>query len=281
METSKIKNLMIYILLFVNLFLIGLLAADWLQTRSAERTSMEAVETILSENGITLSAGRIPGEAVKGYFVSRDMEKEERVVTALVGRILLRENQNGNIMYYKGEHGAGKFRGTGDFDVLLDDDMVPISGSTVETAQSLLRKMGLDGTFSPELSTLTGGVYTTVVMVCEYEGLPVVNGQVKFDFASDSLKLISGTRLLDVQREDPAVMTLDPATLLTRFVGIISRNGYVCNELREISPVYLYAPDVSGGKLSPLWRIETDTSVFYLNMSTGQEEPVTWMTRND
>lgn len=281
METSKIKNLIIYILLFVNLFLIGLLAVDWFQTRRAERTSLEAVETILAGNGITINVSNLPSGEVLGYSLSRDLAKEERVAAALMGRIKVQENQNGNIMYYKGERGAGKFRGTGDFDVLLDDGMVPISGSTVDVAQSLLRKMGLKGIFSPELSTQNSGVYTTVVMVCSYDGMPVVNGQVKFDFTSNFLKLISGTRLLDIQREDTTVNTLDAATLLTRFVGIVSRNGYVCNELRDISPVYLYAPDISGGKLTPLWQIETDTGTFYLNLSTGAEEPVTWLTRND
>lgn len=273
MATSKIKNLLIYILLFVNLFLIGLLASDWLQTRQAERTALEAVQTILADSGIQMQSRMPENGAIKSYTVNRDLTREQTMATALLGGRVVQERQDGNIMYYRGENGEAKFRSTGYFEALLDNWAIPIKGSTVDTAQSVLRKMGLKGMFSPELSTQSGGMYTTVVMVCEYEGIPVENARVTFGFTSDFLVMISGTRLLDTQREDPTFQPLDGVTMLTRFLGIVNRNGYVCSELREIQPVYL-APDVSGGKLTPLWRIETDAGTFYLNMTTGEEQPV-------
>ncbi len=276
MLTSKIKNLIIYILLFVNLFLIALLASDWLQTRRAERTVLAAVKTILTDSGITMAQPRLPAhDSVKGYTVSRSLEQEEAFAEALLGRLSAQEAQSGNIMYYRGERGEAIFRGTGDFEVLLSERPIQIGKDTVDTARSLLRKTGLKGRFAPELSTTSGGTYTTVVMVCEFEGLPVVNGKIEFTFTSDALVMIVGTRLLDLQREDPSFRPLDSATLLTRFLGIVNRNGYVCNELREICPVYLYTPDASGGgKLTPVWRIDTDAGTFYLNMTTGEEQPV-------
>lgn len=282
MATSKIKNLMIYILLFVNLFLLGLLAADWIQTQRTERTSMQAMQTILENDGITMEQTRLPSsERVSSYAVSRNFSKEEDLVTALLGRVSVKQDQGGNIMYYSGEKGEGSFRGTGDFEVLLDNNAVPINGDTVDAARSILRKMGIKAEFCPELSTQTGGIYTTVVMRCSYEEMPVVNGLVQFVFTSKFLMMVTGTRLLDIQQIDTSVQILDETTLLTRFVGIVRRNGYVCNELRDIAVVYLYTPDASGGKLAPLWEIETDTGVFYLNMATGDEQPVTWLTRND
>lgn len=274
MLTSKIKNLIIWILLFVNLFLIGLTAADWMQTRRAERTVTEAVRTILASNGITMEQSRLPDTAgVKSYTVSRDFDREEDLAASVLGRLSAKEQQGGNIMYYRGERGEAIFRATGDFAILFTDRLVPISGSTVDTARSILRKMEIDGEFSPERSAQSGGVYTTVVMTCEYDGLPVVNAQIEFQFTSDSLMMVSGTRVLDVRREDPEFRPLDSATLLTRFVGLVGRNGYVCSELRDISPVYL-VPDAGGGKLTPLWRIETDGSTYYLNLTTGEEQAV-------
>lgn len=276
MLTSKIKNLIIYILLFVNLFLIALLASDWLQTRRAERTVQSAVETILSDSGITMTQARLPDhDGLKGYTMSRSFTREEDVAEAFLGRLSTREAQNGNMMYYRGERGEAIFRGTGDFEVLLSDRPVAIAKSSVDTAQALLRKAGLKAHFAPELSTVSGGMYTTVAMVCDFEQLPVVNAKIEFTFTSDALVMIVGTRVLDLQREDPSFQPLDSATLLTRFLGIVNRNGYVCNELREICPVYLYTLDASGGgKLTPLWQIETDAGTFYLNMTTGEEQPV-------
>lgn len=276
MLTSKIKNLIIYILLFVNLFLIALLASDWLQTRRAERTVQSAVETILSDSGITMTQARLPDhDGLKGYTMSRSFTREEDVAEAFLGRLSVREAQNGNMMYYRGERGEAIFRGTGDFEVLLSDRPVDIAKNSVDTAQALLRKAGLKAHFAPELSTVSGGMYTTVAMVCDFEQLPVVNAKIEFTFTSDALVMIVGTRVLDLQREDPSFQPLDSATLLTRFLGIVNRNGYVCNELREICPVYLYTLDASGGgKLTPLWQIETDAGTFYLNMTTGEEQPV-------
>lgn len=276
MATSKIKNLMICILIFVNLFLLGLLAADWLQTQRTEQMSMQAIQTILENNGITMEQIAVPrSERICSYAASRDFLKEESLVESLLGRVSTKQDQGGNIMYYIGEKGEGSFRGTGDFEILLNNNAVPISGDTVNTARSLLRKMGVKAEFSPELSTQSGGTYTTVVMRCFYEDMPVVNGYIHFVFTSQFLMMVTGTRFLDVQQVDTSVPILDETTLLTRFTGIVKRNGYVCNELKDITVVYLYTPDTSGGKLTPLWEIQTDAGIFYLNMTTGDEQPVT------
>lgn len=274
MATSKIKSLIIYILLFVNLFLLGLLASDWLQTRRSRQTIETEVRSILADSGITMDHIRLPDNTqVKSYTLTRDYTEEAKLVSSILGRLTVQELQNGNIMYYRGEKGEASFRSTGDFEVLLTNHAVPINGDTVDTARSVLRKMGIQAQFVPELSSQTGNTYSTVVMIWEYEGLPVVNAQIQFTFTSEFLMMISGTRMLDLQREDDTFRPLDSATLLTRFVGIVSRNGYVFSELKEIRPVYL-SPDSSGGKLTPLWRIETDGGTFYLNMTTGEEQPV-------
>lgn len=274
MLTSKIKNLMIYILLFVNLFLIALLASDQLQALASRRTASEAVETILADSGIRLQCRMPDNDRVKRYTLSRDPEREEELAASVLGGLSVRERQDGNIMYYRGERGEGKFRGTGYFEILLDNWSVPIRGGTVETAQSVMRRMGLKGEFAPELSTQTAGVYTTVVMVCQCEGVPVVDARLEFGFTSDFLMMVSGTRVLDTRREDSSFRPLDATTMITRFLGLVSRNGYVCSELRKIEPVYL-APNVSGGTVTPLWRIETDAGTFYLDMTTGEERTVT------
>ena len=274
MATSKIKNLLIYILLFVNLFLLALLVSDWLQTRRSQHTVETEVQSILTNSGITMDHIRLPDNTqVKSYTLARDYSAEADLAESILGRLTVQELQNGNTMYYRGERGEASFRGTGDFEVLLTNHAVPISGDTVDTARSVLRKMGVRAQFAPELSTQMGKTYSTVVMVWEYEGLPVVNAQIQFTFTSEFLMMISGNRMLDIQREDDTFRPLDSATLLTRFVGIVNRNGYVFSELKEICPVYL-SPDSSGGKLTPLWRIETDAGSFYLNMTTGEEQPV-------
>lgn len=268
METSKIKNLIIYILLFVNLFLVGLIASDWIETRRTEKTIDEAIRTILAQNEMTLSMDKLfDNSSLRGYEVSRDFTREKELVSSVLGKVTV-SDQGGNILYYYNEErGQASFRGTGDFEMLLNPGVVPTTGDNVGTAESVLQKMGIEGTYDAASSEPD-----TVVMTCWYQDSPVVNCQIRFIFASDFLLMITGTRLLDVQQEDPTVEILDAPTLLARFVGIIDRNGYVCNEILDISAMLLYTPDATGGKLVPVWQIETNTNTFYLNVSTGEEQ---------
>lgn len=268
METSKIKNLIIYILLFVNLFLAGLVLSDRIQTRQAEETADAAIRTILGASGITLSTDKLfDNSKLHAYDVSRDLEQEKELVTAILGKVSVSEQRGNRLYYYNEDRGQASFRSTGDFEMLLNPGVVPTSGDNVETARSVLKKMGLDGEYDAQASE-----GDTVVMTCRYKDSPVVNCQIRFTFASDFLLMITGTRLLDVQREDDTVTILDAATLLSRFIGVIDRNGYVCNEILDISAVYLYTPAASGGELVPVWQIETNTNTFYLNVSTGEEQ---------
>ena len=245
MESSKIKNLIICILVVVNLFLAGLAATDGIQASRNRAAANEAVHTILENNGIMLTLRELPEtDGLQSYAVSRDLEREKTMVSSVLGSVTVKD-MGGNIMYYYGEKGQANFRGSGEFVLLFDSQPVPVEQDPLTTARS--------------------------VMTVLYEDTPVINCQIRFTFSTNALLMVEGTRPLDIQREDPTVTVLDASTLMTRFVGIVNRSGYVCSEIRDIRPVLQYS-DASGGKLLPVWEIETDARTYYLNVSTGEEQ---------
>ena len=271
MESSKIKNLIICLLALVNLFLAGLIVSDWSQTARSRASVNAAVHTILENNGITLAEGAMPDTSVlKSYSVSRNFEQEKQMVSSVLGSVTV-QDQGGNIMYYYGEKGQANFRSSGDFEILFDREPLPVEKDAMSTVRSVLKKMGIQAEYSPQSSVSAGNTDTVVVMTVLFEGTPVINCQIKFTFATDSLLMVEGRRLLDIQREEAGVTILDAPTLLTRFIGLVNRNGYVCSEIREIRPVFQYS-DASGGRLVPVWEVETNARTYYLNVSTGEEQ---------
>lgn len=273
MEASKIKNFMICILVFVNLFLAGLLASDWIEARHTQQAMNEAINSILSDRGITMAPDILPDNSgVKGYIVSRDIDREREMVSSILGNVQV-EDMGGNIMFYSGENGQAKFWGTGYFEMLLQDLPVPVEQDNVATAQSLLRKMGMAGALDQSASVMSGNSYTLVVMNVVYGDSQVINCKIQFTFAADFPLFIEGTRMLDEQQVDHTVNVLDAPTLLTRFLAVMDSSGYVCSEIRDIRTALQLVFDDTGRRLIPVWEIETNTKTFYLNVSTGEEQP--------
>ena len=269
MESSKIKNLIICILVVVNLFLAGLAATDGIQASRNRAAANEAVHTILENNGIMLTLRELPEtDGLQSYAVSWDLEREKTMVSSVLGSVTVKD-MGGNIMYYYGEKGQANFRGSGEFVLLFDSQPVPVEQDPLTTARSVLKKMGIEA--EPAALPQDQGGDDVVVMTVLYEDTPVINCQIRFTFSTNALLMVEGTRPLDIQREDPTVTVLDASTLMTRFVGIVNRSGYVCSEIRDIRPVLQYS-DASGGKLLPVWEIETDARTYYLNVSTGEEQ---------
>lgn len=273
MESSNIKNLIICLLVLVNLFLAGLAGADSLRSSRNRSASEAAVRTILEDNGIQLTAKDLPEQGdLKSWFVSRDLQQEKAMVSGLLGSTTV-QDLGGGILYYYGEKGQAKFRSTGEFVLLFDRGAVPVDQDPETTARAVLKKMGIRAQLAQSSPGRGDGGDPTVVMTVLYDDTPVMNCQISFSFATDALLMVEGRRVPDICREDPAVTALDPATLLTRFVGLVNRNGYVCSEIRDIRVVLQYS-DTGGGKLVPVWEIETDARTYYLNVSTGEEQSV-------
>ena len=56
-------------------------------------------------------------------------------------------------------------------------------------------------------------------------------------------------------------------TVLVRFLNGMNQNGYVCSTITGMSMGY--SATISANRLTPVWRMDTDTGRYYVNAITG------------
>ncbi|HHU22047.1 MAG TPA: hypothetical protein GXZ52_01305 [Clostridiales bacterium] len=276
MDTSKIKNLIIIVLALVNIFLLTLVLADRSEAKAAEKAADKEIAHIFSNYGITLSEKiKVSGITPQRFDLHRDLEKEEKMVSAVLGKVKV-ENLGGNIYYYSSPDGQASFRGTGEFEMLLESGAVPAGGDPVHAARKLLGKMGIDSEKESAKLELSGeGETITVTLNASWKGDPIYNCQVTFVFKGGRLKLVMGRRPFDRISSSTEEGLLSAATVLMRFLDIINSGGHVCNKIINIEQGYVMDVSVPGDSvLCPVWMIETDVGKYYINGISGKPETI-------
>ena len=273
MDKSKIKNFMIILLLLVNAFLLTIVISNYSEERQAELYRKDALESVLSQSGKTLNPNiKFPESIPPQVSLKRDIDSEKKFIASLLGRCDMKD-LGGNIYYYDGKDGKAKFRGTGEFEILLNSGVIPKGNDPVDSAKVALRKLGIE--YSGEGSTVeTDGGNTTVTLNCSWNGTPIYNSKISFSFTSEYLMIITGNRPLD--KEDVIQSTEnypDSITLLMNFLQTINDTGEVCSEIKDMQIGYFLTSAVSGDcTLKPVWCIQTDSKSYYINAQTGAAE---------
>lgn len=272
MDNAKIKNYIILVLALVNVFLLAIVLTNARQARRAAADRKQALETVLSENGIRLSKDADLSDAVLPELtLRRDAARESKMVTALLGDCNF-SDLGGNVYSYRGKNGGeAKFRGTGEFTILLNPNAVGRGANAASTARSVLKKLGLK--YSGETPEVSGGSEdTAVTLSCAWEDTPVYNARVTFYFTASGLRLISGTRLFDTQTASAAPGSCpDGITVLMNFLQSIRSTGDVCTEIRNLDMGYFVFSSVSGDcALQPVWCVRTDSHAYYIDAKTGK-----------
>ncbi|MGI5935843.1 MAG: hypothetical protein ACOX7I_03420 [Oscillospiraceae bacterium] len=276
MDTSKIKNLVIIVLALVNVFMLALVLADRSEAKAAEKALDSEIARIFSDNGIALSEKvKVSGIDPQCFSLVRDMKKEQRMVSSVLGSVKV-EDLGGNIYYYGSTNGQASFRGTGEFEMLLEGNSVSAGGDPVQAARKLLRKMGIDSEKeSAKLEMSKEGDRISVTLNASWKGDPIYNCQVSFIFQGGYLKLVMGRRPFDKISTTTEDGLLSPATVLIRFLDIVNSGGHVCSKVTAMEQGYVMDVSVPGDStLCPVWMIETDVGKYYINGISGKPEAV-------
>ncbi len=277
MDKSRIKNLIIIVLLLVNVFLAGIVISDSAQSRAYASASDESLMEALKNSGITLAdrsllnAGTVPS-----CSVSRDLSREKRQVSSVIGSVQ-QQDQGGNIVMYYGNDGQACFRGTGDFEILMENATVPVGDDPARTSENFLKKIGIDiDADTAQVKYSSSGASCTVTAMCLFEGRPIVNCLVTLNYSDTNLLLVSGTRPLTDASESASGSEMDAATAVMRLIAMLDDSGYLCSSITDVGHCYKMDVSASGtGTLTPLWRFSTDIGDFYINGITGKTETVT------
>lgn len=245
MDAGRLKTIGILILLCVNLAFGGILLMERLDSaEGAAHTRTELVE-VMAGLGIRVPADLIPADLdLPICTVSRDRELEDRLVRSMLGETEGRD-QGGNIRYYENKNGWAWCRGGGNFEIMV-----------------------LSGGGSLEAQLAEGGIRAQREgdsYVCLVRDVEIFNCRFSLSQRSGGI-YISGRCILGEPVPGETPDCTDPATLLLRFYDLIRDSGGVFSSIEELRTGYVLSISTSGMVLDPVWRMQTDGGVWYLDL---------------
>ena len=266
MRTSKLKNLVLLILILCNAALLVLVVPTQLsQKRQAQRTAQE-LRSLFAGYDIRLPAGDLP-ETLTLYPLEATLDPEAalRAARAILGAEPEAVTETGSYaMLYAASSGTCALRRER-LEATLEDRS--LSGSGERAVARLLEDMGL----SAHVISSEEGAYTARQSLL---GAPVFSADLTFTLWGSRLEAVSGSfcavedTLTALSRES----CISCSDALVAFLAARDSTGWVGASIARMEQGYLLADSASASKLrlNPVWRLETDTGVYYVNGLTRE-----------
>lgn len=269
MSWSRLKTIIIFILLLLNLFLLGLVGFIHLRSARYQAEALSEAASVLELNGIRVDRALLPASMdLSAATAARDTGREAELAAALLGSGVTANAAGGGLYVYESEGGSASFRGNGAFSVSFSQPG-PAPADRTAWARDLLEGLGLEVWRVEESGD-------EVLAVQSLNGAPVFSaGQssetVTFSFDGQGrLTAVSGRLLLGKVTEEPDAQ--EPVTVPTALIAVfnfIVDNGDICQAIREMLPVYRAAA-TDPVRLTPGWRVITDTGDYFLDAYTAE-----------
>lgn len=265
MSWSKLKTIIIYILLLLNLFLLGLVGMNRLRARRYQTAALTEAAAVLARNNIQVQWEQLPREMkLPAVTLTRDLQKEEQLVRSFLGEDVTVSASGGGLYIYEGTEGTASFRGNGEFAVAC-----AVPGSQGVTPRELMGRLDLDtGRAWEEEDSCTAEQSLNSVPV--YAAGSSVQGPAGLTLTYDGegrLRAASGRLYLGKPAAEQEE-TVSVSTALMAFLNFVVENGDVCGEIVEMSPVYRAGGDPV--RLTTAWLIRTDTGGYFVDAATSE-----------
>ena len=196
MEWSKLKNIILLLLVSVNAFLLILVGVQESRAARYEEDTRQAAVRVLEQSGITFGPERVPQEAgLSPLTVTRDRESEAIVAQTLLGDVS-REGENDVRHRYSSVQGTAEFSMNGTFSVRFQPGAwaKEHERSYEDASQSCLERIDFQGTLISSESGERPG-QTVLTYYQNWEGTPLFSCQVTLLWQDDTLLRMEGQRL--------------------------------------------------------------------------------------
>lgn len=259
MRWSKIKNIIILLLVVVNGFLLAQVGLREWRSRQDERETRERMVDILSRNDLSYLPDEVPGTLeLSGCRVTLSPLGEAEAAL-LVGQVTTVQT-SGSQTVYTGAEGSLTISSTGELSAQF------LSDSSLSEAGLLDRLSKLGVALQP-----AGREGENAAYVLLYDGVPVPEETALLTFYSGGAAVHTLTlrRLAGTEELLPSQETITASTALARLLEELSRGeGYVCSQITQMYPGYVPSGTTTV-TLTPAWFIETDTWRFIVDGYTG------------
>ena len=268
MEWSKIKNIILLILVLANVFLLILVGMREGRGVRYEEDTRDAAVATLERSGIAVALEHLPKEMeLTALTVNRDRSGEAEAAEALLGGAV--ETGETDVRpRYTGPYGSIEFDMSGGFSAELEPGAW-IAGEDEDyerASREALETLGFQGEL---LSSRTVPSGMELVFRQEWEDAPLFSCQVTLTWSDGSLIRMEGQRLVGTATPSSEGEPLSVANTLIRFLAGINEGGYVCSSIDGMEPGYVLSSSARPAQLSPVWRITTDTGVYYVDAVSG------------
>lgn len=270
MEWSKMKTIILLILLCTNLALLTLVLGESYADKKAEEQTRADAITFLRQGGIQLEESAVPrGTDLTPMKAERDRQNESALAAALLGEDVTMEERGGGVYLYSSAAGSVQFHSDGSFQASLEPSAFPLGGQTEqEHGQKIMAKLGFKAQVVEKQISGQGCVLKLRQL---WQGAPVFNLQAVLHYSGQGLESITGARRLFGTPEQQQTQLLSPASALVEFSTGLSALGDVCSRVDSILPGYSASISLTEGMiLTPVWYITTDTGGYQLDLVTGE-----------
>ena len=269
MEWSKMKNIILLILLCTNAALLAIVLNQNFQERQAQQKAREDAILFLQQEGVQVEEDAVPkSTTLVLQKAERDRSGEKKLAAALLGEDASVQDRGGGVYLYSSAAGSVQFHSDGSFQAALEPSAFPLGEQTAEEhGKQLMSRLGFTARV---LAAEEIGEARLVQLQQLWQGVPVFNLQVTLNYTDQGLTAItSGRRLFGVPEEENAAV-LTPASALVRFSTGLNALGDVCSQIDSIVPGYTCSVLLTEGMvLTPVWYITTDTGGYQLDLVTG------------
>ena len=263
MAWSKVKNIILVMLLGVNLILLGMVGWREYQSARYDAQTLEAAVELLRSNGISVDIQLPQARYLPTLRLDGSTPQDERDLRDGLAA-LLGEDQWTQGSTLTGERGRAELGGDGSFSLAFTPGAWSAADDPGGQAEQVLAQLGITAAAA---GVQTQGSLQFFTYWQSWDGVPVFSCPCTLTFEEGSLRAVSGRRLAGEAASLSTEEALSIPTVLVRFLAGMQQNGYVCSAVTGMTLGYSTAS--SAGRLMPVWAIETDTGICYVNAVTG------------
>lgn len=267
MEWSKLKNIILLILLATNGFLLLLVGSrEWSAAQNQSNARADAI-LVLEKNGISMDKDTLPKDLTLPLFsVVRDLDMEVESLTPLLGAVTPPPEDSS---LYTGEKGNADLRGRGEFLISFAPDAYSAGTDLQAHAAATLARMGIEARAFQESGEEAGD--REVLLAQTVEGVPVLPCVITATYRDGDLTGLGGTRLPGAPTPTGYTRELSAVTGLLRFLELLNDTGDVCSTVTVMTPAYQMTSGLADPVvLTPVWYFETDSGAYALDMNASE-----------
>lgn len=255
MRWSRIKNIIILLLVIVNGFLLTLVGLRAWKTEQGERETRERMIEILANNGIEFLPEEVPGEMPLTAWQATPETPGETQAGELVGELRSVESAGGRITY-TGAKGTAAFSSDGEVQAEFLPKAWPCDRERIPSATAeILNALGVPSVRVTDRREEDSAVTVTVIQL--WEGEPVFDRTLTLTWEDGGFVRLSGHCLFGSGEPAAGSGSITAPTALARFLTALNDGGYVCSQITDMYTGYLSEGSATVS-LTPAWFIETD-----------------------